>query len=174
MDDKQFLVIENPTGQLSHAAISDVQRISLRHVPPGLPIAVTLWHSPSEGTRFESTIQDLVGRLEAGVLTVTKVYTPAPDESFVPLPALLTAPWSVEILVLYESGFQVESGATLRAATGAELTIVAGAMPCTLAVLGLGDAPHRFEPEYDISVYTRRRPTAGVGAASDSLPSRSG
>jgi hypothetical protein len=100
-------------------------------------------------------MQDLVGRLEAGVLTVSQVGAPAPDESFTPVPPNWSPPLSVEVLVLNESGFEVESGVTLQSASGTGLTIIAGAQPCTIALLGLEGAPHLFEPEYELSVYHR-------------------
>lgn len=49
----------------------------------------------------------------------------------------------------------LESGLILKASSDDELVIVAGAYPYSLAVLGVPPIPHIFEPEYEISPYTR-------------------
>jgi hypothetical protein len=53
---------------------------------------------------------------------------------------------------------RLESGVVLSARDGGELVIVAGAFPYSLAILGIGEAPHHFEPEYPLNSYQRQRP----------------
>jgi len=75
------------------------------------------------------------------------------------LQALLELPapaYAHHRLILDEEGTRAECGLALQANNGDQITIVPGAFPYSLAVLGVFEStPHIFEPEYELDRYTR-------------------
>jgi hypothetical protein len=132
-----------------------ITRISIRTAAHGRPIAVTLWQSEAVGTRIESVMHDLAERIEVGVLVATRVSAPFADEVFVDAPSAFNEDMMLTKLFIEVETKRLESGVVLRGRDGCEIVIVAGAFPYSLAVLGIGEAPHRFEPEYPLNSYLR-------------------
>jgi hypothetical protein len=130
---------------------------SIRTAAHGRPIAITLWQQPSVGTRIESVMYGLTDRIEVGLLSATRVSAPFDDESFVTVPSEFHEDFVQTKLFIEVEAHRLESGVVLSARGGSELLILAGAYPYSLAIAGLGDVPHRFEPEYPLVSYERRR-----------------
>jgi hypothetical protein len=100
-------------------------------------------------------MHDVAEQREIGVMNFEVVFAPRPDETIVDTSSPFQAEIVVSKLIIEESGTRAESGVILRAQSGDEIVIVAGAYPYSLAVLGLLSIPHVFEPEYSISDYAR-------------------
>jgi hypothetical protein len=135
-----------------------ITRISIRTAAHGRPIAVTLWQTDTVGTRIESVMHDVAERIEVGVLVAMRVSAPFADEVFVEAPSAFKEGMALTKLFIEVEMKRLESGVVLSARDGGELVIVAGAFPYSLAILGIGEAPHRFEPEYPLNSYQRQRP----------------
>jgi hypothetical protein len=98
-------------------------------------------------------MQDLAERMEVGVLVFDVVDAPFPEERAVELPAAFDGPIEVTKLLIVESGTCVESGVVFKGKDDARIVAVAGANPHTIAVHGIVDWPHVFEPEYPMESY---------------------
>lgn len=117
--------------------------------------ALTLVRPDGSGLLIRSEMAVLSSRVEVGVLSFQRVRclegvygTIAPSFHDIKY---------VEKLVIDEQGIRVESGILLKNEKDNELIVVAAAMPCTLAVLGLISPAIDFSPEY--SLYSYRRVT---------------
>ena len=130
-----------------------VLRVSVRAATHGRPISVTLWRSDGTGMQIQSAMHDIAERLEVGVLAFSLVDSLLPDELVVELPPAFGGPIKVTKLTIVESGVRAESGILLEASDGSQVVVVAGANPYTLAVRGVVDQPHVFEPEYPLINY---------------------
>lgn len=130
-----------------------VDHASIRTAEHNRPISVTFWAEQGFGVRFESVMHDLTDRTEIGVLSTKLVTAPLADEQGVIVPKEFNQNISLAKLTIETNSVRVESGVVLTGSGGQEILIVAGAYPFTLAILGLGDVPHRFEPEYPVSEY---------------------
>ncbi len=130
-----------------------VLRVSVRAAAHGRPISVTLWRGDGSGLQIRSAMHDIGERLEVGVLTFRLVDSLLPDERVVELSPAFGGPTKVIKLAIVESGARAESGMILEASDGSQVVVVAGANPYTLAVRGVLDQPHVFEPEYPLTNY---------------------
>lgn len=130
-----------------------VVKASMRTVAHGRPISVTLWRTDGSGLQIQSVMHDIADRLEVGVLAFRSVDSPLPDERMVDLPPAFVGQISVSKLTITESGVCAESGLTLEASDGSQVVVIAGVNPYTLAVRGVVDQPHVFEPEYPLANY---------------------
>ena len=144
------------SGDQTDAGLSQgVSRVSIQAGPDGLPFAVTLWHHSTDGTRIESAMHDLAERIEVGVLSATRVDAPAEKDVFIEVPSDFSGHLKLTKLFIDVQSTRLESGMVLTSQSGCELVVVAGAYPYSLAIHGLGDAHHRFEPEYSLDNYLR-------------------
>lgn len=150
--------ITNRSGDQTDAGLAQgIASISIRMAAHRRPIAVTLWQSENVGTRIESIMHDVGERIEVGVLVATRVSAPFSDEAFVEAPDGFKEGMRLTKLYIDVEMNRLESGIVLTGRDGCELVIVAGAFPYSLAILGIGEAPHRFEPEYPLNSYKRKR-----------------
>lgn len=148
----------NRSGDQTDAGLTQgIASISIRMAAHRRPIAVTLWQSENVGTRIESVMHDVAERIEVGVLVATRVSAPFSDEVFVEAPSGFKEGMRLTKLYIDVEMNRLESGIVLTGRDGRELVIVAGAFPYSLAILGIGEAPHRFEPEYPLNSYKRQR-----------------
>ncbi len=99
-------------------------------------------------------MHDVAVKREVGVLNFEHASALRPGETVLDV-ASFHGRIVVSKLFIHESGTTAESGVVLKASSGAEIVIVAGAYPYSLAVLGVASLPHLFEPEYAIDLYTR-------------------
>lgn len=152
-------IIWRSGDQTDAALVQGVDRASIRTAAHGRPIAVTLWQRSGIGTRIESMMHDLAPRLEVGILSMTRVSAPFGDEIFVEAPSEFARDLALTKLFIEVESNRLESGVILTGRSERELVIVAGAYPYSLAIFGLGDAPHRFEPEYPLNAYQRDKIT---------------
>jgi hypothetical protein len=132
-----------------------IKRVSVEFVIPNVgPNSVALWRSDGTGLRLRTEMHDVAVKREVGVLNFEDVSALLPRETLLDV-ALFQDPIVVSKLLIHESGTIAESGVVLKASSGCEIVIVAGACPYSLAVLGVASMPHLFEPEYPIDLYTR-------------------
>ena len=139
---------------LASELVAPVRRASVRTAAHGRPISLTLWRGDGSGLRIQSRMQDLAERLEVGVLTFDVVDRPFADELVVELPATFNGPIEATKLLIAESGASAESGVVLRGGDDSQIIAMAGANPFTIAVKGVIEGPHVFEPEYPMESYT--------------------
>jgi hypothetical protein len=132
-----------------------IARASIDTATHGRPTALTLWRPNGRGLRIQSKMHDLGPRTEVGVLHFRSVNSADADEIDVPI--AFDAPLKVTKLIIVELGVTAESGVNLESIDGRQIIITAGAMPYSLAVRGLVETPHSFEPEYPLETYTALR-----------------
>lgn len=132
-----------------------INNVSIQTDAHGLPFAITLWQSKGVGTKIESLMHDLAERVEVGVLSATRVDELNADEVLVDVSSDFSENLILTKLVIDVELHRLESGLILTGRHGRQIVIVPGAYPYSLAILGLGDAPHRFEPEYPLDLYLR-------------------
>ena len=153
------------TGSLATELTAAVVRASLMTVVDR-PHRLTLWRADGIGLRICSRRHDIAERIEIGVLGFELVSEekedtrPSPSanrSSFIniDIPAAFNGRNRATKLVISESGTTAESGFILTASDGAEIVIISGVYPYSLAVKGIGSMPHGFEPEYDLECYER-------------------
>jgi len=157
MTSPPMTLVERSGGQTDEALTHGISRVSIQADANGLPFAVTLWRQAEVGTRIESAMHDLAERVEVGVLSATRVNAPLADEVFVEVPIEFAESLALTKLIIEVESSRLESGIMLTGRNGRELVIVAGAYPYSLAILGLSDALERFEPEYPLDAYKRRK-----------------
>lgn len=138
-----------------------IERLSLDlRIPNVGPNSATLWRSDGTGLRLFTEMHDVAVRTEVGVLNFERVSAPRPGETFVDVESFQDRIIASKLLI-HESGTSAESGVVLKASSGDEIVIVAGAYPYSLAVLGVALIPRLFEPEYPIDLYTHVPLTLG-------------
>jgi hypothetical protein len=134
-----------------------LRKVSIDIVHPAWgPRFFTLWHSEETGLKIFSQMHDIAERLEIGVLNFEKVTSLADNETTADVSAAFDCSVEAFKLILDEEGTRAECGLALQANNGDQITIVPGAFPYSLAVLGVFEStPHIFEPEYELDRYTR-------------------
>lgn len=133
-----------------------VERASIRTAAHGRPITLTLWRHDGTGLRIRARMHDIADRIEIGVLDFSLADSADADETFVDLPSSFSGPIQVSRLIIIEAGMTAESGVVLETSDGNRIVVTAGANPYTLAVKGVVDTPHVFEPEYPLNRYSPR------------------
>jgi hypothetical protein len=130
------------------------QKLSYELASHKKPIWVTLWRDDGTGLHVKPMMFDSGDRTEYGVLE----FEPAPrglaQGVTVALPQAFAGVTRASKLVLKSDGFIVESGVSIKGDGGAEIVLIAGAYPYTLA-LSFGSVLVSFEPEYPVDQYTR-------------------
>jgi hypothetical protein len=119
------------------------------------PMDITLWRADGSGLTIFSEMHDIADRVEIGILRFEQ--TKSLQGNRVVLPIALEFRQRIDAfkLTVHESGVLAESGIVLRAQCNREITIVAAAMPCFIAIKGVVEQPNIFEPEYPIENYER-------------------
>lgn len=138
-------------GDLHKALYSPIQRASLTMLMDR-PSALFLWHADGSYLRIANQMHDLANRVEVGSLAFGDK---GPSDKAEFEVDICVNPLRVEKLILLERNVCVESGVAIELAATRELIVVPGAYPYTLAVDGLFEGPHAFEPEYQMSRYRR-------------------
>ena len=157
MNTSSMKLVERLGDQPDKALVHGISRVSIQADAHGLPFGITLWQHADIGTKIESVMHDLAERIEVGVLSATRVSVPSAHEVFIAAPSEFAGDLKLTKLVIEVELQRLESGLILTGRGGRELVIVAGAYPYSLAILGLGEAPHRFEPEYPLASYKRQK-----------------
>ena len=134
-----------------------VRKVSIDIVHPAWgPRFLALWHRDGTGLKIFSQMHDIAERSEIGVLNFEKADAPADDETMVDVSSAFDCNVEAFKLILDEEGTRAECGLALQANNGDQITIVPGAFPYSLAILGVfASTPHIFEPEYQLDRYTR-------------------
>lgn len=134
-----------------------IRQVSIESFGPlGMPHLLTLWRTDGSGLKIHSEMRQIAERMEIGVLCFEHSKSPSDSEATT-LPVAPEFDQQVDAfkLVVHESGVTAESGILLRAKNGSEIAIVAGAFPLTIAVKGVVQRPHIFEPEYPMEDFER-------------------
>ncbi len=140
---------------LSEELAQPIARLSLEFAFHGRPVYATLWRPDGTGLLVHSDMHDLAERIEVGVLQFGRVFAPEAQEIIVETPSAFRDRLLVIKLTIEESGTRSESGIVLQAKSGAEILIVAGAQPYSIAVRGVEWPDSTFEPEYELDRYQR-------------------
>ena len=141
---------------LSVEVIKPIRQVSIESFGPlGMPRLLTLWRPDGSGLRVHSEMRQIAERMEIGVLCFEHFKSQSGSEAMLPISPEFDRQVDAFKLVVQESGVTAESGILLRARNGSEIAIVAGAFPLTIAVRGVVEQPHIFEPEYPIEDFER-------------------
>ena len=141
---------------LAVEVIKPIRMVSIESFGPlDMPHLLTLWRPDGSGLRVHAEMRQISERMEIGVLSFERFNSPSGSEVMLPIASGFDQQVDAFKLVVHESGVTAESGILLRAQNGSEITIVAGAFPLTIAVDGVVQRPHIFEPEYPMKEYER-------------------
>jgi hypothetical protein len=132
-----------------------IKQVSIDFEPHGKPMYITLWRTDGSGLRVHSEVREIAERMEVGVLCFTHLKSPSGDEMMFSIDPEFNRQVDAFKLVVHESGVTAESGILLKAKSGSEITITAAAFPFMIAVNGVVDRPHIFEPEYPMEDFER-------------------
>jgi hypothetical protein len=140
--------------------LTGLQAISHDYDPiKDLPPHRVIFHGRfDDGVEVNSQMHDLLGEwTEVGILRFRCAPKNSKLENWVSLDQSFDRKLSATKLVIKEEGLYAASGLVLRADSGIEITLVAGALPYSLAITGPGLSGGRalFSPEYDIEKYIR-------------------
>jgi hypothetical protein len=135
-----------------HAALyRPIQRVALTMLV-GRPSVLYFGHPDGSWLRIANQMHDLADRREVGSLALGDGAPPQAPEFEVQVSAI---PLRVDKLILVERNVRIEAGIAIQLTATRELRVLPGAYPYTLAIEGLWDQPHVFEPEYPTSEYRR-------------------
>jgi hypothetical protein len=134
-----------------------IRQVSIEFEPHGKPMYITLWRPDGSGLRVHSEAVEIGERMEIGVLRFSHLKSPSGSEVMLPIAPEFSQQVDAFKLLVHESGVAAESGILLRARNGSEITIVAAAFPFMIALTGVVQRPHIFEPEYPMEDYERLR-----------------
>lgn len=123
--------------------------------PLNMPHFLTLWRPDGSGLRVHAEMRQIAERMEIGVLCFEHLKSPSGSEVMLPIDSEFHQQVDAFKLVIHESGVTAESGILMRVRNGSEIAIVAGAFPFTIAVKGVVEQPHIFEPEYPMEDFER-------------------
>ncbi len=114
---------------LSAELSKPIKRVSIEFAIPKIgPNSVALWRSDGTGLRLRTEMHDVAVKRELGVLNFEHVSGLRPGETLVEI-ASFQDRIVVSKLLIHESGTTAESGVVLKASSGCEIVIVAGAYP---------------------------------------------
>lgn len=144
---------ENP---LEHEITVPFNKISLwideKH---GRPMFLALLREDGSCIRVRSQMFDIAKRTEVGILAFDLMKsTQFMDGQIFELPEKFEPPITAAKLIIVESEVIAESGIVLKAQNDSKIIVSAGVYPYTIAVQGIIDLPHIFEPEYPLGNYT--------------------
>lgn len=125
-----------------------IRYVSIEFEPHGKPMYVTLWRPDGTGLRIHSEVHEIAERMEIGVLCFSHLKSLSGTEVMLPVAPEFNQQFDAFKLIVNESGVRAESGLLLRARNGSEITIAAAAFPFMIAIKGVVERPHIFEPEY--------------------------
>jgi hypothetical protein len=104
-------------------------------------------------------MHDVAERFEVGVLEFSKTPISTYDETKVVLPESFRGHLKLKKMIIVDGGIIAEAGVLLEGSDMAEIVVVAGADPYTLAVrlppFGAAPSLPAFQPEYPIALYKR-------------------
>lgn len=132
-----------------------IKQVSIDFEPHGKPMYITLWRPDGSGLQVHSEVREIAERMEVGVLCFTHLKSPSGDETMFSIDPEFNRQVDAFKLVVHESGVKAESGILLKVKSGSEITITAAAFPFMIAVNGVVDRPHIFEPEYPMEDFER-------------------
>jgi len=142
-------------GLLAVEVAKPIKCASIDFEPHGKPMYITFWRPDESGLRVHSEAREIAERMEIGVLCFTHIKSLLGSELMLPIAPEFDQQVDAFKLVVHESGLQAESGILLRARNGSEITVVAAAFPFMIAINGVVDKPHIFEPEYPMEDFER-------------------
>ncbi len=132
-----------------------IRHVSIEFETHGKPMYITLWRPDGSGLRVHSEVREIAERMEIGVLCFAHFKSPSVSDVMLPIAREFDQQVDAFKLVVHESGVKAESGILLRAKNGSEIAIVAAAFPFMIAIDGVVQRPHIFEPEYPMEDFER-------------------
>jgi hypothetical protein len=142
-------------GPLAVEVTKPIRHVSIEFEPHGKPMYITLWRPDGSGLRVHSEAHEIAERMEIGVLRFSHLQSSSGNGETFPIAPEFNQQVDAFKLVVHESGVKAESGILLRAKSGSEITIAAAAFPFMIAVNGVVQRPHIFEPEYPMEDFER-------------------
>lgn len=142
-------------GALLHELCSPIDCVYVEKTLHDNLFSIVLCRSDGVGLRIQSQMHDVAERREVGVLEFSLLSSCITLGQSVRLPSFVNGSIRIFKWVINESGVSAESGITLEARDGQQITIIAGASPYSLAVKGLPLMSFVFEPEYPLESYLR-------------------
>jgi hypothetical protein len=142
-------------GPLAVEVTKPIRQVSIEFEPHGKPMFITLWRPDGSGLRIQSEAHGIAERMEIGVLRFTHLESPSGNEVMLPINPEFNEQIDAFRLFVNESGLKAESGILLRARDGSEITIAAAAFPFMIAINGVVQRPHIFEPERPMEDFER-------------------
>ena len=143
-------------GPLAAEVIKPIRQVSIESFGRlGMPHLIILWRPDGTGLRVYAEMRQIAERMEIGVLRFEHYKSLSGSEVMLPVAPEFSQQVDAFKLVVHESGVTAESGILLRARNGSEIAVVAGAFALTIAVKGVVEQPHIFEPEYPMEDYER-------------------
>ena len=132
-----------------------IRQVSIEFEPHGKPMYITLWRPDGTGLRVHSEAREIAERVEIGVLCFTQFNSPSGNEVMLSIDPEFNHQNDAFKLVVHDEGVTAESGILFRAKNGSEIVIAAAAFPFMIAVKGVIEQPHIFEPEYFMEHFER-------------------
>jgi hypothetical protein len=146
-------------GSLAEQLARGMESISISLISNEKLIAITLWHGDGSGLRIRSKMHNIAERFEVGVLEFSTIPVSTYDEIKVILPGSFRGDLKLKKMIIVDSGIIAEAGVLFEGSDMAEIVVVAGADPYTLAVrlppLVAAPSLPAFQPEYPIALYKR-------------------
>lgn len=122
------------------------------------PTSVILWGGDGLGLKIKAEMFDIAERQERGILSFSEVKSSdveSIDLLEVKIPKIFASDLMCAKLIANELNTTLESGVLFESSDNQKIIIVAGMAPYTLAIHGLIEIPHIFEPEYELHDYKR-------------------
>lgn len=151
---KELLFNTEPTERVLEEFEKGFSYMALRRLPHGEVVAVLFSSDDERKLLVESEMHDISERSEIGVL---KFSTPGEDVGrfqYSYLPDEFKSGVKLSKLVAKQEYVSAESGIVIRGRDGAEIVLVAGVCPHSIAI----SAPfieYDFDPEFPINEYSR-------------------
>jgi hypothetical protein len=142
-------------GPLALEVSKPIKHVSIEFTPHGMPIYITLWRPDGSGLQIHSELREVEERVEIGFLCFRHLHSPLGIEVMLPIDPEFDHQVDAFKLVVHDSGARAESGILLVARNGSEITIAAAAYPFMIAIQGVIERPHIFEPEYFMEHFER-------------------
>ena len=139
----------------------------------GSPHIPTIWDEADRGVEIYAAMRDISERREIGVVELSAALTPGTAAMPIRLAAIPERISGVHRLVVEDADVAADGGLVLSLASGSEVTVVAGAFPCTLAISGFPAFPFDFQPEYELRMYRREPLDLTPGHVAEAGPSPS-
>lgn len=144
------------SGRLLEILTGPFSRVSTPSGSEKFLFAIKFWLRTGRSFTVYSEMHDLHEREEVGVLKFVETTGISFDKKELAFDMSGVSVAYVNKLVVYEKGFgSIDCGVSLHLGDGAEIVVVAGSFPCSIAVRGIPGLSNKFDPEYPLGRYKR-------------------